>query len=91
MKFLILFTTLIVSFPSLGHTHKIIAPASPVETVARVPVQQTNLIRLYMRLPSERRMIAGYKEERVIKQSRASIWADDLRNRLKTTNGKIRL
>jgi hypothetical protein len=91
MKFLVLFITLVVSLPSLGHTHKIIAPAFPIETLVRVPVQQTNLIRLYMRLPSERRMIAGYKEERVIKHSKASIWADDLRSRLKTTNGKIRL
>ena len=52
---------------------------------------QTNLIRLYMRMPSEMRMIAGYKEERMKKSSRTTTWLDDLRARLKTTNGKIRL
>lgn len=86
MKFLVLFITLIVSLPSMGLSHR--TPAvDPIE--ARVPVQQTNLIRLYMRLPSEKRMIAGFKE--IKRPSRSTIWAEDLRNRLKTTNGKIRL
>lgn len=87
MKLLVLFITLIASLPSLGHTHKV----TSIEPVAKKALPQTNLIRLYMRMPSERRMIAGYKEERVKKPSKASLWAEDLRNRLKTTNGKIRL
>lgn len=79
MKLILIFITLLVSFPSLGSSH-----------VARKPMQ-TNLIRLYMRMPSEMRMIAGYKEERIKNSSRTTIWLDDLRARLKTTNGKIRL
>ena len=79
MKLILILTTLLVSLPSLGSSH-----------VARKPMQ-TNLIRLYMRMPSEMRMIAGYKEERMKKSSRTTIWLDDLRARLKTTNGKIRL
>ena len=50
---------------------------------------QTNLIRLYMRMPSEMRMIAGYKEVKPV-QNKVS-WLDGLRNRLKPTNGQMRL
>lgn len=49
----------------------------------------TNLIRLYMRLPSEMRMIAGHKEMGPV-QNKVT-WFDGLRNRLKPTNGQMRL
>lgn len=92
MKLLALIITLIVSLPTLAHTHKISFDAPDLqvkEVVARRPIQ-TNLIRLYMRMPSEMRMIAGYKEVRVKPLEKAS-FLDGLRNRLKPSNGKIRL
>jgi hypothetical protein len=79
MKIILILITLMVSLPTLSSPH-----------VARKPMQ-TNLIRLYMRMPSEMRMIAGYKEDRLNKPSKTAMWLDNLRDRLKTTNGKIRL
>lgn len=92
MKLLALLITLIVSLPTLGHTHKITFnyPDQEVRPVAVRKPLQTNLIRLYMRMPSEMRMIAGYKEVRV-KESSKTTWLDGLRNRLKSSNGQLRL
>ncbi|MBA2403616.1 MAG: hypothetical protein H0V66_02510 [Bdellovibrionales bacterium] len=93
MKLFALLITLTVSLPSLGHTHKLTfnSPNLEVKPVLVAKPIQTNLIRLYMRMPSEMRMIAGYKEVRTKQISEDSTWLGGLRNRLKSTNGKIRL
>jgi hypothetical protein len=85
MKLIVLFITLMISLPSLGQSHSLsYGPDLKVPQVSvRNPIQ-TNLIRLYMRMPSERRMIAGVKEKR-------SGWLDGLRERLKGTSGKMRI
>jgi hypothetical protein len=64
MKLFALLITFIVSLPTLGATHKLNfnQPDLVVRPVAVKKTLQTNLIRLYMRMPSEMRMIAGYKE-----------------------------
>jgi hypothetical protein len=85
MKLIVLFITLMISLPSLAQTPSLsFGPDLKVPQVSvRNPIQ-TNLIRLYMRMPSERRMIAGVKEKR-------SGWLDGLRERLKGTSGKMRI
>jgi hypothetical protein len=92
MKLFALLITLIVSFPSLAHTHtlKFNSPNIEVRPVVIRKALQTNLIRLYMRMPSEMRMIAGYKEVRVKEISKTS-FLDGLRNRLKPSSGQLRL
>ena len=78
-----------------AHLNKLQAWGLFVDTASRLAIKideaiQTNLIRLYMRMPSEMRMIAGYKEVRV-KNDAKSTFLDGLRNRLKSSEGKIRL
>jgi hypothetical protein len=92
MKLLALLITLIVSFPSLASTQtlKFNSPDIEVRPVVIRKALQPNLIRLYMRMPSEMRMIAGYKEVRVKEISKTS-FLDGLRNRLKTSSGQLRL
>lgn len=92
MKLLALLITLIVSLPSLANTQtlKFNSPNIEVRPVVIRKALQTNLIRLYMRMPSEMRMIAGYKEVRVKEISKTS-FLDGLRNRLKPSSGQLRL
>ena len=92
MKLQALLITLIVSLPSLASTQtlKFNSPNIEVRPVVIRKALQTNLIRLYMRMPSEMRMIAGYKEVRVKEISKTS-FLDGLRNRLKPSSGQLRL
>ena len=86
MKLLTAIITLLVSLSAFSHTHKISLSSS---TALRRP-PQTNLIRLYMRLPSEMRMIATNREIRAKQLSKNVSWIDGLRDRLKTSDGKIK-
>ena len=92
MKLLALLITLIVSLPSLASMQSLQfnSPNIEVKPVVIRKALQTNLIRLYMRMPSEMRMIAGYKEVRVKEISKTS-FLDGLRNRLKPSSGQLRL
>ena len=87
MKLMTLFLTLMISLPSMGKTQ---TQSLTFESALKVPLVsvrnpiQTNLIRLYIRMPSERRMIAGVKEKK-------SGWLEGLRERLKGTSGKMRI
>ena len=89
MKLFVLVLALIISLPGLAHVPRISYNAHnlQVKPVLMKRQMQTNLIRLYMRMPSEMRMIAGHKE---IKNVSKISWLDGLRNRLKTTNGQLR-
>ena len=86
MKLLAAIITLLVSLSAFSHTHKISLNSA---TALRRP-PQTNLIRLYMRLPSEMRMIAANREIRAKQLSKNVSWIDGLRDRLKTSDGKIK-
>lgn len=95
MKLLILMISFFISFQSLA-SHSVpverLSFNEPTLNVKKVTLRksmQTNLIRLYMRMPSEMRMIAGYKEVKPV-QTKVS-WLDGLRNRLKPSNGQMRL
>lgn len=90
MKLFVLVLTLIISLPGLAHVQRLSYNAHnlQVKPVVMKRQIQTNLIRLYMRMPSEMRMIAGHKE---IKNISKTSWLDGLRSRLKTSNGQIRL
>lgn len=85
MKLIVLLITLLTSLPSLSKTQSLsFGPELKVKQVTvRNPIQ-TNLIRLYMKMPSERRMIAGVKEK-------SSGWLEGLRERLKGSSGKMRI
>jgi hypothetical protein len=93
LKLLILIISFFIAFQSLAatelHSLTFNEPTLNVKKVAIRKPMQTNLIRLYQRMPSEMRMIAGYKEVRTT-ETKVS-WLDGLRNRLKPTNGQMRL
>lgn len=94
MKLLILIISFFISFQSLASTalsEKLLLnePTLNIKKVVIRKPMQTNLIRLYQRMPSEMRMIAGYKE---VKQTETKVsWLDGLRNRLKPSSGQMRL
>lgn len=92
MKLITLVLSVLFSLSALGSVHKLSfqAPDFTVKKVVLAKPFQTNLIRLYQRLPSERRMIAGLMETRIKVVSQTS-YLDGLREKLKSTNGKIRL
>lgn len=83
----------VISFQTLAatelHTMNLNEPTLNVKKIVIRKPMQTNLIRLYQGLPSEMRMIAGHKEVRRI-ETKVS-WLDGLRNRLKPSNGQVRL
>lgn len=93
MKLLILVISFFISFQTLAATSvNSLTFTEPTMNVKKVAIRksiQTNLIRLYQRLPSEMRMIAGYKEVRLT-ETKVS-WLDGLRNRLKPSSGLLRL
>lgn len=93
MKLMTLALCLTCSLTSLASTEKLSfqEPDLKMKKVITMRPMQSNLIRLYLRLPSQKRMIAGFKETRLQEFSKTSLYLDDLRKRLKSTNGKIRL
>ncbi len=90
MKVLALIMFLILSFTSKAATEKLSfdGPEIKVQKVVIREPLRINLIRLYIRMPSEMRMIAGHKET---KESSRTSWLDGLRGKLKSTNGQLRL
>ena len=93
MKLITLTLSVIFSLSSFAATEKLSFnhPELEVKKVVIAKPMQLNLIRLYQKLPSERRMIAGFRESKIEEVSRTSMYLDDLREKLKSTNGKIRL
>lgn len=90
MKVLALIMFLILTFTAKAETSKLSFDEQEMK-VQKVVIRQPlriNLIRLYLRMPSEMRMIAGYRET---KETAKSSWPDGLRDRLKSINGQMRL
>jgi hypothetical protein len=93
LKLLILVISFFISFQTLAatelHTLTFNEPTLTLKKIVIRKPMQTNLIRLYQRMPSEMRMIAGYKEVRTTENKLC--WLEGLRHRLKPTNGQMRL
>lgn len=79
MKLSALLATLILSIPALGAApllHEKLPILKPKMELTLEPLQ-TDLIRLYMRLPSHRRMIAGFNSAQKM-QSNCRIENDEV-------------
>jgi hypothetical protein len=79
MKLSAILVTLMLSIPALGAAqllHENLPILKPQMELTLQPLQ-TDLIRLYMRLPSHRRMIAGFSSAQK-KQSHCSISNDEV-------------
>ena len=92
MKALLFTLTLLISLPSLSSTHELAFHRYDVklDTVVMKTPMPVNMIKLYRKIDFEKRMIAGFKASKDETPAKVS-WLDGLRNRLQSTNGKIRL
>lgn len=93
MKLITISLSIMFSLSSFGSVERLSfhEPELVIKKVVIAKPMQLNLIRLYQKMPSERRMIAGFKETKIKELSKTSMYLDDLREKLKSTNGKIRL
>lgn len=79
MKLATIIITIILSSGAMAGGEKLLNP------------MPKSLIRHYQKMHTQERMIAGNKEKPVRTVNRKPSWSENLRAKLQTTNGKIRL
>jgi hypothetical protein len=92
MKALLLSLIMLASLNSLAASHELAFHRYDVKlekVVLKTPMP-VNMIKLYRKIDFEKRMIAGFKASKEETPAKLS-WLNGLRNKLQSTNGKIRL